>query len=326
MLRTCPLLAGLIASLVIGNAWGESKRYPSHSQQPIQAPSAQPAQPPAPDERGTDKIPFSVKIVPGERTKEQAEKEERERREHDEKAAIDERLTDQTRRLADETENLVAYTRWLAAFTLLLFLAAVGQIGLFVWQLKLIRESLNEAKVAADAAKFGARAARESAGIARASSEAAIAFERPYVRISEIKAIIRSTRGGEDVFQNTEILREPYAVCIIENYGKTPAFVEKTEAQLRFSAGDLQIILEKGKPIPVVTLKTGQSYHFEVPLGEPINQQRAEDIQSGGQYFWLHFNFIYRDVLGKIHQTPDIWRYTFDLDSFSGGTAYREAT
>jgi hypothetical protein len=61
-------------------------------------------------------------------------------------------------------------------------------------------------------------------------------------------------------------------------------------------------------------------------LGEFINQQRAKGIQSGEQHFWLHFNCIYRDVLGKIHQTPDKWRYTFDLDSFSGGNAYSEAT
>src|SRR2546423_10190082 len=66
-------------------------------------------------------------LVPGERTKEQAEKEERERREHDEKTAVDKRLTDQTQRLADETESLGAYTRRLAGFTLLLFFAAVGQ-------------------------------------------------------------------------------------------------------------------------------------------------------------------------------------------------------
>ena len=114
--------------------------------------------------------------------------------------------------------------------------------------------------------------------------------------------------------------------CAISAGCFAPAFVEKTEAQLRLSDRDSGIILTVGKPIPVVTLKTGQSYRFKVPLGESINQQRAEDIQSGKQYFWLHFNFVYRDVLETIRRTPDKWRYTFDLDSFSGETAYREAT
>jgi hypothetical protein len=86
-------------------------------------------------------------------------------------------------------------------------------------------------------------------------------------------------------------LLEPYATCTIENFGRTLAFVEKIEAQLRFSADDLQCILEMGKSIPIVTLKTGQSYQFNVPLGEPITQQRAEEIQSEKQHFWVHFNF-----------------------------------
>jgi len=214
-------------------------------------------------------------------------------------------------------------------FTLCLVFVGAFQVGLFYRQLKIIRGSLVDAKKAANAAAEGAQAAQESADVARASSEASIAFNRPYVRVSKVNASIRGnvlSRIKQDVFPRTTILREPYAVCTIENYGKTPAFVDATQAQLRFSGDDLQIILTIGKPIPVVTLKTGQLYRFKVPLGEPINQQRAEDIQSGKQYFWLHFNFVYLDVLGKIHQTPDKWRYTFDLDSFSGVAAYREAT
>jgi hypothetical protein len=58
-----------------------------------------------------------------------------ERREKDEKAAVDKLLADQTQRLADETDNLTTYTSRLAFFTLLLFCAAFGQIWLFVWQL-----------------------------------------------------------------------------------------------------------------------------------------------------------------------------------------------
>jgi hypothetical protein len=311
MLRTRAILAGLIAVLVIGDSGAESKRRPTQPQ--IQTQSANPTQPSAPDQRGTDQVPFTIKIIPSETAKDKAEREERERRVKDEKAAIDKRLADETQRLADETGNLATYTRWLDGITVFLFIAAVTQIVLFV----LIRASLENANEAT-------KAAQESADVARASSEAAIAFERPYVRVSEIQALIRGT--FVDAFPNTVILRNPSAICTIENYGKTPAFVDVTQAQLRFSGDDLQIILTIGKPIPIVTLKTGQSYQFKVPLGEPINRQRAEDIQSGKQYFWLHFNFVYRDVLGQIHQTPDKWRYTFDLDSFSGVAANREAT
>jgi hypothetical protein len=92
-------------------------------------------------------------------------------------------------------------------------------------------------RAAADAAKEGAQSARDSADVARISSEAAIAFERPYVRISKIEASVCATDANDidDVFPSTVILREPFATCYIENYGKTPAFVEKTYAQFRFS-------------------------------------------------------------------------------------------
>jgi hypothetical protein len=121
------------------------------------------------------------------------------------------------------------------------------QLALFWIQLGYISDSLINSKEAAKAAK-------KAANIAKTSSKAAIAFERPYVRVSGIKPSIRGnvflSRIRNDIFQTTNILREPYAMCTIENYGKTPAFIEATQAQLRFSPADLQIILTIGKPIP----------------------------------------------------------------------------
>src|SRR5262245_37547653 len=63
-------------------------------------------------------------------------------------------------------------------FTFMLFGVGAIQVFLFVWQLWLIRESLDDAKVAADAAKEGADAARESAETAKASM---VASNRAYV-------------------------------------------------------------------------------------------------------------------------------------------------
>jgi hypothetical protein len=151
------VLAGLIAILVIGNAGAESKRHPT--QQQIQSPIANPTQPTAQDQRGTDQVPFTVKVIPSENAKDKADREERERWIQDEKAAVDKRLADETQRLADETGNLAIYTRWLAGFTVLLFFAALVQIGLFVWQLRTIRASLGHTKTAANAALQSAKAA-----------------------------------------------------------------------------------------------------------------------------------------------------------------------
>jgi hypothetical protein len=121
MLRTCVVFAGLLGILVIGQAEARSKWHP-RAQQPVQAPSANPTQPSASDQRGTDQIPLSVKILPSQDAKERAENEEHERAE---KAWIDKKLADGTQRLVDETQALRRYTGWLAIFTLFLFLAAI---------------------------------------------------------------------------------------------------------------------------------------------------------------------------------------------------------
>lgn len=143
MLGTRAILAGLIAILVIGNAGAQSKRRPTHTQQPIRGPSGNPAQPSTPDQRGTDQIPLTVKVLPSEGTKDKTEKEDRERAEQ---AGINKKLADETERLANETQTLGWYTGKLAIFTLLLFFAAVGQIWLFVWQLRLIRKGIDLTK------------------------------------------------------------------------------------------------------------------------------------------------------------------------------------
>jgi hypothetical protein len=98
LLRRHAVFAGIIATFVIGNANAESKRGPAHTQQhPVQIPSANPAQPRTPDQRGTDQIPLQIKIIPGEPTKEQAEREEYERREKSGHCSDNSMLTPTTR-------------------------------------------------------------------------------------------------------------------------------------------------------------------------------------------------------------------------------------
>jgi hypothetical protein len=113
------------------------------------------------NERGSDKVPFAVKIVSAPDGSPEAKREQAER---EEKATNERGLTVAT---------------WILAFaTGLLFIAAAFQVGLFWWQLRLIRESLVDTKLAAEAAKEGADATRDSADISRL---AMIASDRAYV-------------------------------------------------------------------------------------------------------------------------------------------------
>jgi hypothetical protein len=144
MLRA--FLPGLLAVAIAASALAQSQR-----QSPRTPPSGQNTQPTASDQRGTDQVPLTVKILPAEAAQKDAEKAETEKTE---KAAIDKRLAFDTRRLADYTWNL-------AAVTALLFLVAVVQAGMFVWQLLLLRRGAHDATVAANAARIAADAAVE---------------------------------------------------------------------------------------------------------------------------------------------------------------------
>lgn len=70
-----------------------------------------------------------------------------------------------------------------ATFTFCLVVVGSFQLGLFLWQLRLIRESLDDAKIAADAAKESADAANRSAILAE---KGLIAAQRAWIKIERI--------------------------------------------------------------------------------------------------------------------------------------------
>jgi len=82
------------------------------------------------------------------------------------------------------------FTFWLAVF-------AGAQALLFLWQLWLIRESLNDAKIAAEAASEGAKAARESADTAKL---AMVSESRAYVYYNGCRWISHRDIGNGHIF------------------------------------------------------------------------------------------------------------------------------
>src|ERR1041384_1194960 len=77
----------------------------ARSQNPV--PSDQAPRPAAAEQRGTDQVPLTVKVLPPPDAQEQADKAEHDRRE---KAIIDEKLAFETQRIADYTDRLALFT------------------------------------------------------------------------------------------------------------------------------------------------------------------------------------------------------------------------
>src|SRR5207244_9521497 len=71
---------------------------------------------------------------------------------------------------------LTSYTGLIALFTLALFIATSTQVGLFVWQLRLIRKGAEDATIAARAARDSADSAKDSVALAQRD-------QRPWVSV-----------------------------------------------------------------------------------------------------------------------------------------------
>src|SRR5262245_35785334 len=109
-------------------------------------------------------------------------------------------------------------------FTLLLVVVGVGQAGLFVWQLILIKRSLRDAKKAADAAAEGAEAARLNA-------QALIDAESAQMYVIHLGSNIEAIFQLGKFYDNSPTMATskfdpPWIDYRLRNYGKSPAIVQ----------------------------------------------------------------------------------------------------
>jgi hypothetical protein len=127
---------------------------------------------------------------------------------------------------ADKFETLWHWITHDAAgfFTAALVIVGAVQLVLFVWQLRLIRTSLDDAKISADAAADAAKAASRQAHVAE---ESLAKIERPYLFIFNVSALGVNEIDGPD--EDYTLLRVSYSVA---NYGKIPAIIKHAQASL----------------------------------------------------------------------------------------------
>ena len=144
------------------------------------------------DERGTERMPLVIKGIPAEKSPEQAIED---RKEREIKRALD--------------RDLTSYTGWQAIFTFILIVVGIFQLGLFIWQLRLIRESLADTKTAAEAANKSADAAEHTVSTMKDTAERQL---RAYVSVDSAE-IIDLVAGFT-----------PAARLIVKNSGQTPAY------------------------------------------------------------------------------------------------------
>ncbi len=128
-----------------------------------------------------------------------------------EKSQADVRRDEEADKAKASTDDaMVNYTKWTTIFTGLLSSIALFQLGMFYWQLRLMRQSANDASIAAKAAQASAKVAMDTF----------TTLERPWIFLEKHR-IVR--REGAPI--QPSLLNNYWISLSFRNNGRSPAFI-----------------------------------------------------------------------------------------------------
>jgi hypothetical protein len=290
----------LVALLILtGVAFAQSQQPPAKGYPPANNAT----QPPAPDQRGTDQVPITVKILPTPKPKPDADKEERERQD---KAEVDKKLAFETQRVADYTDRLVL-------FTVFLFCVAVVQAALFVWQLFYMRAGVRDAKDAATAALLQANAI--------------IAAERPYIFALPPANNEFLPTGAAAFYPEAPGNPLPKLGLTFANVGKLYGTMVECRAEIVFDNLPSEPIFSPSTPTPkgaIIVRPNTQTDTIIVEAVRKLTAKEAEEIGAGRKSFYCFGYIKYTDPFGWLHTKGFCFKMTFGKPTpeLGGGTAF----
>lgn len=217
-----------------------------------------------------------------------------------------------------EPAGTVGFWGWLSKdasgfFTFLLLIVAAVQLGLFWYQLRLIRVSLDEAKTAARAA---ADAASASARQADAAEQSLAKIERPYLFIFNVsKPIIEASKSEGDP-------RNLAVTYTVANYGKIPAVIEDVRAELSILAAPVEpTVVGPDHPLEVSPILASSDERPEIRQSIPWSNFLIDaDLEipsfGAGKFLFLWVTIAYRGPFTSGHKTDLCWRYDEQIRAF----------
>jgi hypothetical protein len=279
-------LIGATALLIlIGHAVAQQRQL----QQPRNQPNQQQA---APDNRGTDQVPFVIKELPRQRTDD-------EKTEAQEKSELD-------RKLAGYTADLATYTKWLFAATLLLAGLTGGLAIAAFLQMRDARKSIDANVRLANAAETTIRH-----------------VERPYVFLGDMKAeYIVATRlfnvlAGEEARGAKNAIEFRHT---IKNHGRTPAVVYEIHYAVAFIKFVTAGQVDYPPDAPEYNEHTHRRQIIDVIGANNTTKEQSwtflsDDITGPFRNIPVIFGLIrYRDTSGRRYESG--FGFTWSGDSF----------
>lgn len=172
-----------------------------------------------------------------------------------------------------------------------------GHFYLFLWQLQLIRESLDETKIAADAAKESADAAKIQAETATTQAQTAQRTLQTMQDTAErqLRAYIFAEPGP---LERANIFR--YTVTF-RNTGQTPAFdfSQTTNSDVfDHPASEDKFVVKRQEPISKTILPPGRL--VGTTIAHTVSPEERGDIHTGSKAFYVFGDITYRDAFRQM--------------------------
>lgn len=261
----------VLVLLVADTAYSDNPTPSSGKEsQPEQQQPKSRKKPPAKDDRGTERTPLFIKVVDAP------------------KAQVD---PEQNKNDANEKPSTywgLTANGWTAVFTGLMVAIVLGQLFLFLRQLRYIRESLVDTKVAADAAQKSADAAERTVSTMKDTAE------------RQLRAYL--------VVENAQIIPNPQRInIIIRNTGQTPAFDVQHWGSASMKAFPLSTTEDFPAPSGLLfmsknTVGPGITVHkyIVIPLFSAID---TAELVSGQKAIYVWGDVTYRDAFNVIRHT-----------------------
>ncbi len=267
------LVALILSIFVVEPAWAQST---------LQPPSAQSAQQQgAQDERGTEKSPVVVKVIPTEKSKDELAREDAK---DQQKLAVDERVAALTGDLAKYTKLLFWATGALAVFTL----------GLVIFGFR----QANDAKESIAATRTAAQAAQATVELA----------QREFISTHRPRLIVRNVHAkmlGAD---------QPIAIRFtIINKGQTDALRTEWRVGVIILDAGRNIYGMEGIDAPRQTLgaplASGMDYISDFESRKPLDQTDLDSVDLGEKHLWFCGVIAYFDGANNVRRTGFVRRY-----------------
>lgn len=258
----------LIASTAIAQSLSPNNQT---TREPAQQNSASSKKPENKDHSGSANVPIATKSLTSDPNPSQAQVF---KTDHEDKASNELRLT--------------ISTEWLAIFTFGLVIVGLIQVGLFAWQLSLMRSSLIDTNNAARAANKSAEAAEQTVKIMQDTAQRQM---RAYISVNGITDW--TVDEGYIGFRLT-----------IRNTGQTPAYNLRSGSKVSIAP------FPRMDPLPHVPLTEKSlatlgpaTEQYLIPYGHALSTSELAGFEKTEVAIYIHGRIEYHDAFGQLRVT-----------------------